>query len=259
MPTESAPPSGVRGLLKSDIRSGERTLRWFEPAAELAPFVQRLWSSQWNIPKGEYRTQPVLPHPSANLVVMGGSAAIVGVITRSAVQRLEGQGQAFGAKLQPGALRAFGVQSPWLLRDKVTPFSNVFSGVDVGIASLDPHDQAAEIEHHLTSLRPRHDSVSLRAREIVDRLEEDRAMLTVAQLAAAFRLSERSVQAICRRALGVHPKWLIRCFRLQNAAVRLQEGPRLDLASFAQDLGYFDQAHFTRDFKRVTGVSPGRY
>jgi AraC-like DNA-binding protein len=27
----------------------------------------------------------------------------------------------------------------------------------------------------------------------------------------------------------------------------------------AQDLGYFDQAHLTRDFKQITGVSPGRY
>jgi AraC-like DNA-binding protein len=36
-------------------------------------------------------------------------------------------------------------------------------------------------------------------------------------------------------------------------------GSDVNLSALAQRLGYFDQAHFTRDFKRVTGVSPGRY
>lgn len=27
-------------------------LRWFEPSAALAPFVQRIWSAQWRIPAG---------------------------------------------------------------------------------------------------------------------------------------------------------------------------------------------------------------
>jgi AraC-like DNA-binding protein len=63
----------------------------------------------------------------------------------------------------------------------------------------------------------------------------------------------------CQRALGVSPKWLIRCFRLQDALARLGVGSDVNLSALAQVFGYFDQAHFTRDFKRVTGVSPGRY
>src|SRR5215472_4982986 len=81
----------------------------------------------------------------------------------------------------------------------------------------------------------------------------------VSRLAHTLRLSVRSVQDICQRALGVSPKWLIRCFRLQDALARLGVGSDVNLSALAQELGYFDQAHFTRDFKRVTGVSPGRY
>jgi hypothetical protein len=69
------------------------------------PFVQRIWSAQWRIPSGEHRVQPILPYPSAN--------DILGVVTHAAIQRLEGVGSAFGAKLQPGALRAFGVERPF--------------------------------------------------------------------------------------------------------------------------------------------------
>jgi hypothetical protein len=39
---ESDVAPSVRGLLKSDIQPGERELRWFEPSAALAPFIQRM-------------------------------------------------------------------------------------------------------------------------------------------------------------------------------------------------------------------------
>src|ERR1700739_5031698 len=81
----------------------------------------------------------------------------------------------------------------------------------------------------------------------------------LAAVADRLALSERSGQEICHRGLGVHPKWLIRCFRLQDAALRLETEANVSLSGLAQALGYFDQAHFTRDFKRATGVSPGQY
>jgi AraC-like DNA-binding protein len=99
----------------------------------------------------------------------------------------------------------------------------------------------------------------LKARKIVEFAENDREIVYVSQLASTLALSARSIQDICQRALGVSPKWLIRCFRLQEALARLDVGSDVNLSALAQELGYFDQAHFTRDFKRVTGVSPGRY
>jgi AraC-like DNA-binding protein len=101
-------------------------------------------------------------------------------------------------------------------------------------------------------------AVSQKADEIVQAAETHRSILAVSDLAEAVSLSVRSIQDICRRTLGVSPKWLIRCFRLQNALARLDTGADMNLSSLAQDLGYFDQAHFTKDFKMITGVSPGR-
>ena len=249
----------VRGLLKSDVRAGERKLRWFEPAEPLLPFVQRIWSAHWNIPAGENRTQPILPYPCANFVVAGGQALVVGVVTRAANQRLEGVGCAFGAKLQPGALRAFGVERPSGLRDLSAPAETVLRS-GLGEWNFDDSEiSVRSIEAYLMAQNPKHDTISLRAEEIVRAVEVDRTIVGVSQLADKFRLSIRSIQDSCSRALGVSPKWLIRCFRLQDALERLQTGLDVSLSALAQDLGYFDQAHFTHDFKKITGVSPGRY
>jgi AraC-like DNA-binding protein len=249
----------VRGLLKSDIRPGERGLRWFAPPEALAPFVQHFWSAQWNVPVGERRTQPILPFPCANLVVMGGRAAIIGVVTRAAIQQLEGIGSALGAKLTPGALRAFGIARPSGLRDVSVAAESLLNGDRGEWPMEDLVSGIRALEAYLLSHGPKHDSVSSKADEIVRTAEADRNIVAVSQLADAFSLSVRSIQDVCNRAIGVSPKWLIRCFRLQDALERLETGIDVNLSALAQDLGYFDQAHFTRDFKQITGVSPGRY
>jgi AraC-like DNA-binding protein len=46
---------------------------------------------------------------------------------------------------------------------------------------------------------------------------------------------------------------------LQQAADRLQRDPTLDLTSLAQEVGYADHAHLTRDFRAVLGFTPSDY
>jgi AraC-like DNA-binding protein len=69
----------------------------------------------------------------------------------------------------------------------------------------------------------------------------------------------RSLQQLFSEYLGVSPKWVLRRFRLQEAADRLAGGEELDLAALALSLGYFDQAHFTSDFRKLVGEPPARY
>jgi AraC-like DNA-binding protein len=97
---------------------------------------------------------------------------------------------------------------------------------------------------------------------LVDRVvafvEDDPEVLRVGQVCAAFGLSERSLQRLVQRRLGLTPKWLIQRRRLQEAAERLRTGGTT-VAATAAVLGYADQAHLVRDFSRVTGTTPGRF
>ena len=58
--------------------------------------------------------------------------------------------------------------------------------------------------------------------------------------------------------IGLSPKWLLQRRRLHDAVEALKAGAGT-LAEVAADLGYADQAHFTHDFRTVTGMTPGEY
>jgi AraC-like DNA-binding protein len=94
---------------------------------------------------------------------------------------------------------------------------------------------------------------------IVERVEQDRGVLRVEQLAAEFGLGVRRLQRLVSDYVGFGPKWLIQRYRLQEAAAALGPGNPPRLAELAAALGYADQSHFTRDFRRVVGEAPARY
>jgi AraC-like DNA-binding protein len=86
------------------------------------------------------------------------------------------------------------------------------------------------------------------------------------------RLFERTTLAEAGRDLGASPSHLVRCFtgafgiaphqyvtarRVEAARRRLLDGQPIALV--AAGVGFYDQAHFTRQFKRHVGTPPGRY
>ena len=71
-------------------------------------------------------------------------------------------------------------------------------------------------------------------------------------------MSVRSLQRLFAGYVGVSPKAVLARHRLQDAAAAIDDGAD-DLAGLAASLGWFDQAHFSRDFRAVTGTTPSAY
>jgi len=82
---------------------------------------------------------------------------------------------------------------------------------------------------------------------------------SVADLAATTGVSTRHVERLFAQHLGVAPKPLSRVLRFQRALTALMRAPGESLAAIAADAGYFDQAHFVREFRRWTGGVPRGY
>jgi AraC-like DNA-binding protein len=231
---------------------------------DLADLVERHWLVSWELPPGRRASVTLLPHPCVNLVLDRGSAGIAGVGSDRFTYTYEGAGRVFGVKFRPGAFRPFLGGPVSALTDRTLPLSALW-GADAGklardltaAPGLDTLVQVAE--RHLRARWPDPDPLVAEVGEIVNALLHDRTITRVDQVCARFGTSPRTLQRLFQRYVGVSPKWVLRRYRLHEAAARLAEGTAGTWAEVAAELGYFDQPHFIRDFTRAIGMTPVEY
>ena len=87
-------------------------------------------------------------------------------------------------------------------------------------------------------------------------LVDTRGGATVNELAAREEVTPRQVHRLFAHHLGVAPKTVAGVLRFQSALRALMRDPGCTLAALAADHGFYDQAHFVREFKRYSGGLP---
>ena len=98
------------------------------------------------------------------------------------------------------------------------------------------------------------DAVSAVRDLLVERLEDPP---TLAELATLTGLSQFALLRAFRAATGLPPHAYLNQQRVRRARRLLDDG--LPAATVAAQIGFADQAHLTRHFKRVVGVPPAAY
>jgi transcriptional regulator GlxA family with amidase domain len=93
--------------------------------------------------------------------------------------------------------------------------------------------------------------------EAVSILRRTHGSVRIGALGRYLGLSRDPLEKRFRRAVGASPKQYASILRLRYVVAALQSGASLTRASI--DAGYFDQAHFNRHFRSVTGDAPLRF
>lgn len=204
------------------------------------------------------------------MVVSNTYARLYGVARGRSSVTLEGDGWAVGTMLRPAAGRLLLGRSVATLTDRSIDLADVLAPPHAGLVDAvrramapDPHAPEAHaaaieavegwLEQHLPV-----DEQGLVVNHLVAWLRDHPAVSRVGEMADELGMSERSLQRLVEQRLGLHPKWLVQRRRLHDAVVALKTGAG-SLADVAADLGYTDQAAFTRDFRTVVGMTPGEY
>ncbi len=89
------------------------------------------------------------------------------------------------------------------------------------------------------------------------KLEESEGSVTIGALCDELGWSRKRLVARFREQIGLPPKTLARLMRFNRAQRLLTGDVDVSLAEVAQDCGYYDQAHFNRDFREFAGSTPG--
>jgi AraC-like DNA-binding protein len=126
------------------------------------------------------------------------------------------------------------------------------------IATPSPADRVALLEAFLLQRLESHDQDPHRGvRTVLSAIAHDPSM-RISEAQTMTGLSPRRLAAAFRAEVGLAPKSYQRVRRLQAALSMLDAGAAHG-ATIAADLGYFDQAHFVREFRSFTAMSPTQY
>ena len=251
-----------RGVLHR-IPVGEFAHGRVEPPVDLADRIEHFWSVHWNLEGLPSQVQETLPHPNVHLVVEPGTSAAWGVHTGRWTRVLEGRSSAFGIKFRPGAFRGLLGRAVSTIADgtiaSATLFGAAATQLDAVLACADDAASALVASDFLRPRLPAADEPALLAGRIVDAAAADLELHSADELARRFDLSLRALQRLFSEYVGVGPKWVLARYRIHEAVARVQAGQPVSWAALAQDLGYFDQAHFIADFRKLVGKTPGDY
>jgi AraC-like DNA-binding protein len=274
VPTRRNATSTRAGILRPDEFARHVQVERTETTADLEPWVEYHWTLAWDLPAGATYPSAVLPHPAANLSVEHGAdreeaagevVLVTGVTTRRFEVDVRGRGWVHGVKLRPGGLVALTGADAKALVDRTLPAQDVLPGrVHDALAELDPGTPPAEATAvacaALAPLVPTATEASydLLLHVVADMLG-DRTLLRVEQVAERHALSRRALERLFARYVGVGPKWVLARYRMHDVVTALDEGYAGSLADLAAAYGWFDQAHFGRDFSALVGVAPSDY
>ncbi len=272
----AAPTASTAGVLRPDELARHVDLVR-EPAGEAAGrWVENRWSLRWSLPDGRWYDSEVIPHPTCSLTVElgshprsgmppGESVVVTGVCTRRFDVEVRGWGRVVGLRFRPGGLAALTGHpaSAWTDRSvaatEVLPRALVAELADPDLAN-DGSAWAETAERGLAALADhRPDPRYALLLDVVADMLADHSLLTVAEVADRHAVTVRTLQRLFTHYVGVGPKWVLTRYRLHDAVADLDAGWSGTLTDLAVRYGWYDQAHFTRDFTALVGVTPGHY
>ncbi|QJY46388.1 helix-turn-helix domain-containing protein [Pseudonocardia broussonetiae] len=244
------------------VRDVDFTLERLPPAPDLAALVERHWVVTWELPPGREASVTLLPHPCVNLVLDAGRLGISGVGLGRFTYAYRGTGRVVGVKFRPGAFLPFLGRPVGDITGTAVPASALWGPAADALAArmTGPVEVLVErVEAFLRERWPEHDPQVELVGRIVAALLHDRTITRVDDVTDRFGLTPRTLQRLFRRYVGVSPKWVLRRYRLHEAAAALAAEQHRPWAEIAAELGYYDQSHFIRDFTDAIGMPPLAY
>lgn len=148
------------------------------------------------------------------------------------------------------------------LANKETPLTSLFEASIVNelersiIDAEDTKQRIVVIEKFLLERLNEQSTIDTIVKQTVDALLTSNGTAAITTILKDDLSKRRQLERNFKKQIGVSPKQLGKVIRLQSALKMLLNKETDSLTKIAYESDYFDQAHFNKDFKEFTGISP---
>ena len=241
-------------------------LFWRDPQPPLSTFVSALWLADEYVP-GPHRQERILPTGDCQLIIdlrASGTAGLSGPHSQSIVIDTADQFSVAGVVFRTGGARPFFEVPLRDLANRHVPLDALWGGSaaelsDRVLEAITPQARLAVIDQVLTErivhAHARHPAVAC----AIDAFHRDPAVVRIGALINRLGLSHRRFLDVFTAEVGLTPKVFCRIRRFQRVLRQVHQGRQVEWASVALSCGYYDQAHFIKEFTAFSGVNPSTY
>jgi len=265
--------SRARFRIEVKLEGVVATYREIQPSARLRRYVECYW---WQSQE-ETADQLVLPDGCVDILFSRSGLeplglATVGLMTTPLIVPAAPARTYFGVRFRPGMASAF-IPGAELLKDETRPLDDLMGGAArrmlERLAELDSlEEMGAQMDRLLRPLDP--PDIGERVLRQLGSAEVSAgssARSSLDEVISQSGLSVRHFRRLCLERAGVSPKYLSRILRFRKAVQKIaavrgaahSSLTQAGWADFAVACGYYDQAHFIREFQEFAGCTPGRF
>jgi len=209
-----------------------------------------------NAGQGNARFYP-LEGKSNEIVLEPGDLYLGGTMTAYGVLITDPGCLLTGIRFRPGGFYAHFPQSMEPAVDATLKFE------DQGLCSLmrTAEDLCPKLDHWLTGRQIRKSAGNTKYdfEQLRQRMIDSVGRVAVEALADEMCVSQKTLERIFKRNVGIPPKGFLRIIRFRALLKLIRESPAKDFSNLLQmaaDLGYHDHAHLTHEFRKYAGLTP---
>lgn len=251
-------------------------MKEYIPCDGLKPFVEVFWEGSFNSDANGLVSMQLIPNGCVELIIhlndlhcdlqkddkwsQTPDYMILGLYTNPYEVRFKNHVKVFAIRFKPeGIYNVFGVPAS-VLKERFEDMSQVFGK---GFRDFSHRlredksviDKIKRAERYLLT-NHRNKRIDFNYVNVAAEIIRKNKGIKIEELAKMLFISKRQLQREFKNKVGISPKHYYRITRINEVLRLLDSDRQMDLTSVAYACGYFDQAHFINDFKRITGVRP---
>lgn len=255
------------------------TYKTYPPSSSLTPFVKCFWTLS-SPATATPEIQRIVPDGCMEMIFHSGDlyeqifedgkilvqprSFVFGQITSPLEIRPTGKTKILAARFHPDGFVPFISGSLQEMENKAVPLDQLF-GEEGNLLEKEimQHSSVSEkikqLEHFLLNKLKGREWIERMIKSSVDIILKLKGQVSVEVLADQLNIHRRQLERKFSATIGMSPKQLAKIIRLQSSLKLLEKNQFTNLTNLAYDSGYFDQAHFIKDFREFTGMSPKQF